>query len=188
MQKDIFDDHDFKIDSLDDDQGIRYIITYSKKLENLTSLQKRERLNDINNEFYVIATNLDKSVQDVLNIFSRQNRMKQLFKNMSFGYSCYNDKQRNLYFLICFTALLIFRFLACELKDVGCYITMNSIIRIMQNMEMIKEDDHYYRALYSNSAALEALEKCFCFGLQKRYFHQRTFKQILEKYTYKKVE
>lgn len=136
--------------------------------------------------FYAIATNLDDPVKDILEIAHKRYQIEDCFRIMKTNFDARPVYHRNTprieaHFLICYTALLITRLLQRKLDDQGTHLTTDQLINTMKNMIVVNEEDIYYRAIYSNSKALEALEKYAGYQFDSQYLMKSDFTKILRK-------
>jgi transposase len=136
--------------------------------------------------FYAIATNLDDPVKDILEIAHKRYQIEDCFRIMKTNFDARPVHHRNTprieaHFLICYTALLITRLLQRKLDDQGTHLTTDQLINTMKNMIVVNEEDIYYRAIYSNSKALEALEKYAGYQFDSQYLMKSDFTKILRK-------
>jgi len=127
--------------------------------------------------FYAIATNLDDSVKDVISISEQRYKIEDCFRLLKTDFSSRPYYHRNrkriiAHFMICYTALLVFRLLQVKLskyrKDI--HFTADNIIETLQNMKVANIEDLCYAAQYTGSDTLDALEFCFRLGLDRKYY------------------
>ena len=87
------------------------------------------------------------------------------------------------HFMICYTALLIYRLLEVKLNryDKNQHFTTRNIIETLQNMEVANIGDLYYSAQYTGSQVLNALEACFQLGLNRKYYLPKNLNAICRK-------
>ena len=136
--------------------------------------------------FYAIATNLDDPVKDILEIAHKRYQIEDCFRIMKTNFDArpvyhYNTPRIEAHFLICYTALLVTRLLQCKLDDQGTHLTVSQLITTLKNMMVVNEEDVYLRAIYSNSKALQALEKYAGYHFDSQYFMKNDFTKILRK-------
>ncbi|HPD01039.1 MAG TPA: transposase, partial [Acetivibrio sp.] len=76
------------------------------------------------------------------------------------------------HFMICYTALMIYRLLEVKLNrfDKSIHLTTRNIIETLQNMQVANISDLCYSAQYTGSKTLSALEGVFALGLDKQYY------------------
>jgi hypothetical protein len=127
--------------------------------------------------FYAIATNLDDCVKDILAINEQRYQIEDCFKILKTDFASrpyfHRTRERIIaHFMICYTALLIFRLLEVKLNrfDKSTHLTSRNIIETLQNMQVANLSDICYAAQYTGSKTLSALEGVFDLGLDKQYY------------------
>lgn len=117
--------------------------------------------------FYAVATNIfDMKETEVLNIQSRRYQIEDCFRILKTNFSSrpvYHHKENRIkaHFLICYTALLIYRLLEVKLDRNKTHFTTGQIIETLQNMNVVNCSDMYYQACYTGSDVLDSLEQLF---------------------------
>ena len=125
--------------------------------------------------YYAVATNLtDANVKDVLNIMHKRYMIEDCFRVMKTNFGSrpvYHSAQRRIkaHFLVCYTALLVYRLLSCSLDDRGTHITARNLITTLKNMN-VADDGMYYLSTYKGSKTLGALENYTNAGLDKKRY------------------
>ena len=125
--------------------------------------------------YYAIATNLDQDVRDVIAINEQRFKIEECFRIMktNFGarpYYHYNRERIIAHFIICYTALLVYRMLEHQVKKKDKTITTCNIIETLKNMQVANLDDVCYLSTFEGSKTLTALEAAFNMGLDKKYY------------------
>ena len=137
--------------------------------------------------FYVVATNIfDMKETEVLDIQSRRYKIEDCFRVLKTNFSSrhvYHHKENRIkaHFLICYTALLIYRLLEVKLDRNKTHFTTEQIIETLQNMNVVNCSDMYYQACYTGSDVLDSLEQLFDLKLNRKYYQPKTlnkFKKI----------
>lgn len=134
--------------------------------------------------FYAIATNLTDDVETVLSISSRRDRIEDCFRVMKTNLSgrpVYHQKKERItaHFMICYTALLIYRLLEKKLDDYGEHFSTDNIIETLQNMNVTNVNDLFYQATYTGSRVLTALNGIIPLDLdRKNYLPKELNKKI----------
>lgn len=137
--------------------------------------------------FYAVATNIfDMKETEVLDIQSRRYKIEDCFRVLKTNFSSrpvYHRKENriNAHFLICYTALLIYRLLEVKLDRNKTHFTTEQIIETLQNMNVVNCSDMYYQACYTGSDVLDSLEQLFDLKLNRKYYQPKTlnkFKKI----------
>ena len=87
------------------------------------------------------------------------------------------------HFMICYTALLLYRLLEVTLNryDKQLHFTTRNIIETLQNMNVANFADICYSAQYTGSQTLKALETCFSLGLDRKLFLPKVLNAIRRK-------
>ena len=136
--------------------------------------------------FYAVATNLNDEAKDILNISHKRYKIEECFRIMKTNFEArpvYHRKAERIraHFLICYTALLIYRLLECKLEDQGTHITSKQLIETLKNMNVVNVQDLYYMAVYRGSIALNALENNEPLLLDKKYYTSKELNKIVKK-------
>ena len=136
--------------------------------------------------FYAIATNLDDPASDIIALSSKRCQIEDCFRIMKTNFSArpvyhHNSERIKSHFLICFTALLVYRLLEAQLKDAGYHFSIDSIIETMQNMEVTKIEDQYYQSTYTGSQVVDALNEVTGLGLDMKYYKLNALDKKLKK-------
>lgn len=77
---------------------------------------------------------------------------------------------RIAHFMVCYTALLIYRLLENKLDQYGTHFTTENILETLQNMNVMNTQDASYTAAYTASQVCTALNGVFDLGLDKKYY------------------
>ena len=138
--------------------------------------------------FYAVATNLDDSAKDILAVAQNRYKIEDCFRIMKTNFDARpvflrKPERIRAHFLICYTALLIYRLMECKLDDNLTHVTTSSLIKTLQNMNVVNMDDMYYKSIYSGSQALDALERCFELQLNRKYYRPSDLNKIVKKYS-----
>ena len=138
--------------------------------------------------FYAVATNLDDSAKDILAVVQKRYKIEDCFRIMKTNFDArpvYLRKPERIrsHFLICYTALLIYRLIECKLDDNQTHVTTSNLIKTLQNMNVVNIDDIFYKSAYSGSQTLDALEKCFELQLNRKNYRPTDLNKILKKFS-----
>lgn len=128
--------------------------------------------------FYAVATNLEDDVKSILEINAQRYRIEDCFRvlktNMMSRPMFHRTKSRiTAHFMICFTALLIYRLLEAQLAEAGFHFTINEIIETLKNMEVTNEEDLCYKSTYESSQTLTALNTIYELELDRKYYRPK---------------
>lgn len=139
-------------------------------------------------EFYAVATNLDDSAKDILAVAQNRYKIEDCFRIMKTNFDARpvflrKPERIRAHFLICYTALLIYRLMECKLDDNLTHVTTSNLIKTLRNMNVVNMDDMYYKSIYSGSQALDALERCFELQLNRKYYRPSDLNKIVKKFS-----
>ena len=140
--------------------------------------------------FYAVATNLDDSAKDILAVAQNRYKIEDCFRIMKTNFDARpvflrKPERIRAHFLICYTALLIYRLMECKLDDNLTHVTTSNLIKTLRNMNVVNMDDMYYKSIYSGSQALDALERCFELQLNRKYYRPSDLNIIVKKKNFK---
>lgn len=138
--------------------------------------------------FYAVATNLDDSAKYILAVAQNRYKIEDCFRIMKTNFDARpvflrKPERIRAHFLICYTALLIYRLMECKLDDNLTHVTTSNLIKTLRNMNVVNMDDMYYKSIYSGSQALDALERCFELQLNRKYYRPSDLNKIVKKYS-----
>lgn len=138
--------------------------------------------------FYAVATNLDDSAKDILAVAQNRYKIEDCFRIMKTNFDARpvflrKPERIRAHFLICYTALLIYRLMECKLDDNLTHVTTSNLIKTLRNMNVVNMDDMYYKSIYSGSQALDALEICFELQLNRKYYRPSDLNKIVKKFS-----
>lgn len=85
------------------------------------------------------------------------------------------------HFLICYTALLVYRLLEAKLDDQNTHMTTENLISTLKNMNVTNIHDVEYMALYTGSRALEALTMMTAMGLDRLHYRPKDLNGKIKK-------
>lgn len=136
--------------------------------------------------YYAVATNLDDHAKDILEISSRRYKIEDCFRIMKTNLGARPVHHRNrkriiAHFLICYTALLIYRILENKLDQYGTHFTTENIIETLRNMNVINTQDAFYTSTYKGSQVCTALNGIYDLGLDKRYYLPKELNKKIKK-------
>lgn len=124
--------------------------------------------------FYAVATNLDDPAKDILGISANRYKIEDCFRVMKTNFSArpvFHQKRERIiaHFMICYTALLIYRLLEKKLDMYGTHFTVNNIIETLDSMDVANVEDMCYMSTYTSSRVCTALNAVTGLGLDKKY-------------------
>jgi transposase len=137
--------------------------------------------------FYAVATNLEDDARKILAISKKRYQIEDCFRIMKTNFSGRPVNHRNpdrikAHFLICYTALLVYRLLEAKLDDQGSHITTDDLINTLKNMSVVNVHDVEYMALYEGSKALDVLTQLTGLVLDRLHYRPKELNQMLKKY------
>ena len=96
--------------------------------------------------FYAVATNLDDSAKDILAVAQNRYKIEDCFRIMKTNFDARpvflrKPERIRAHFLICYTALLIYRLMECKLDDNLTHVTTSNLIKTLRNMNVVNMDD-----------------------------------------------
>lgn len=138
--------------------------------------------------YYAVATNLDDDAKTIIGISSNRYRIEDCFRITKTNLSArpvYHQKPRRIiaHFMICYTALLIYRLLETKLNRYGTHFTIENIIETLQNMEVANIEDMCYMSTYDNSKVCTALNAVWDLGLDKKYYQPKELNKKIKKFS-----
>lgn len=136
--------------------------------------------------YYAIATNLEDDAKSIIEISSNRYKIENCFRVLKTNFSArpvFHEKRERIiaHFMICYTALLVFRLLETKLDAYGTHFTVDNIIETLKNMEVANTQDMYYQSLYNGSQVLTALNAVFGLGLDKKYYQPKELNKKIRK-------
>jgi len=136
--------------------------------------------------YYAVATNLDDSVKDILAVSHKRYQIEDCFRIMKTNLDGRPVNHRlpqriKAHFLICYTALLVYRLLEAQLDAQGTHITPDNLITTLKNMNVINIHDVDYMALYKGSQALDALTQLTMLPLDRRHYRPKDLNGMIKK-------
>ena len=136
--------------------------------------------------YYAVATNLKDDAKTIIDISMNRYKIEDCFRVLKTNFSArpihHQKKERIIaHFMICYTALLIYRLLEAKLDAYGTHFTTENIIETLRNMEVADVQDMYYYATYKGSQVLTALNAVFDLELNKKYYRPKDLNKIIRK-------
>ena len=137
--------------------------------------------------YYAVATNLMEPAKDILAVSNRRYQIEDCFRIMktNFDGRPVNHRLRErirAHFLICYTALLVYRLLEVKLDDQGTHVTTDDLIRTLRNMNVANVHDIEYMALYTGSKALDALTRLTMLPLDRMHYRPKELNSMIKKF------
>lgn len=179
--RDLYDDRAYKIINAD-----RATDTYVLDMERIAEEEKYDG-------FYAIATNLYDDAKEIIAISEKRNEIEDCFRVMKTNFSArpiyHRTRDRiKAHFLICYTALLIYRLMEIKLNDYGKslkpkeeHYTTDQIIETLRNLQVADVNGMYYLATYQGSQVLDTLNGVFQMDLDKKYYLPKELNKKIKK-------
>ncbi len=123
-----------------------------------------------------MAANLNDNVKDILAINEQRYQIEDCFRILKIDFAIrpyFHYTERIIaHFMICYTALLMFRLLKVKLDkfDKDIHLATRNIVETLQNMQVANIRDLSYAVQYTGSKILTALEGVFAMGLDRKYY------------------
>src|SRR5574344_434761 len=139
--------------------------------------------------YYAVATSLDDSARDIIEVSSKRYKIEDCFRVMKTNFSArpifHQTKEHvTAHFMMCYTALLIYRILEKKLDINKTHFTVENIIETLQNMEVANLEDICYMSTYTCSQVCTALTAISDLRLDKKYYQpkelNKKIKEILK--------
>ena len=136
--------------------------------------------------FYAVPTNLDDPAKDILGISANRYKIEDCFRVMKTNFSArpvFHQKRERIiaHFMICYTALLIYRLLEKKLDMYGTHFTVNNIIETLDSMDVANVEDMCYMSTYTSSRVCTALNAVTGLGLDKKYYQPKELNKKIKK-------
>ena len=136
--------------------------------------------------YYAVATNLDDDVKAILDISDNRYKIEDCFRILKTNFGARPAFHRNrkriiAHFMICYTALLIYRLLENKLDRYGTHFTTDNILKTLQNMNVVNIKDSLYAATFTASKVCTSLNGLFDLGLDKKYYQPKELNKKLKK-------
>ena len=146
--------------------------------------------------FYAIATNLEirdhlpqqlEDVRQILDVSAQRYKIEDCFRLLKTNFTArpvYHQKEDRIkaHFMICYTALLIFRLLQKKLEKAGFHFSPGDIVETLKNMKITDMNGICYKATYNGSQILTALNTIYPLSqLDYKYYQPKTLNKKFKK-------
>lgn len=136
--------------------------------------------------FYAVATNLEDDAKTIMGISDQRYLIEDCFRILKTNFDSrpvfHRGRKRIIaHFMICYTALLIYRLLENKLIEYGTPFTTVNIIETLQNMNVVKVKDAFYSAAFEASAVCTSLNGLYNLGLDKKFYELKELDKKLKK-------
>lgn len=137
--------------------------------------------------YYAVATNLQDHPKEILAVSNKRYQIEECFRIMktNFDGRPVNHRLRErirAHFLICYTALLVYRLLEAQLDDQGTHVTADNLITTLKNMNVANVLDIEYMALYNGSKTLDALIRLTLLPLDRLHYRPKELNSMIKKF------
>ncbi len=125
--------------------------------------------------YYAVATNLEDDVKSILEINSNRYKIEDCFRILKTNFNArpvYHRNRKRIisHFMVCYTALLVYRLLENKLDKYGTHFSTDDILNTLRNMNVMNTQDAFYTSTYTESQVCTALNGIFNLGLDKKYY------------------
>jgi transposase len=136
--------------------------------------------------FYAVATNLDDAARDILAVSSNRYKIEDCFRVMKTNFASrpvFHQKPDRIlaHFMICYTALLIYRILEKKLNLNNTHFSIENVIETMNSMNVANIEDMCYMSTYTSSQVCTALNAITGLGLDKKYYQPKELNKKIKK-------
>jgi transposase len=136
--------------------------------------------------YYAVATNLDDGAKAILDINHKRYKIEDCFRVLKTNFSARPVYHRNrnriiAHFVVCYTALLIYRLLEKRLDQYGSHFTTDNILETLRNMNVANTQDAFYTATYTGSKVCTAFNGLFDLGLDRKHHLPKALNKKIKK-------
>ena len=136
--------------------------------------------------YYAVATNLTDPAKEILAVSQKRYKIEDCFRIMKTNFSGrpafhWTEPRIRAHFLICYTALLVYRLLEHLLDKQGTHITTENLITTLQNMNVINVHDFEYMSTYKGSKTLDALTRLSSLELDRVHYRPKDLNKKIKK-------
>lgn len=137
--------------------------------------------------YYAVATNLEDPAKDILAVSQKRFQIEDCFRIIKTNFDGRPVNHRlpkriRAHFLICYTALLVYRLLEARLDDQETHVTPEHLITTLKNMNVTNIHDMDYMALYKGSKCLDALTRLTMLPLDRRHYRPKDLNRMIKKF------
>ena len=135
---------------------------------------------------YAVATNLDDPAKDILEVSANRYKIEDCFRVMKTNFSArpvFHQKRERIiaHFMICYTALLIYRLMEKKLELHGTHCTTDNLIKTLNSMDVANIEDMCYMSTYTGSPICTALNAITGLDLDKKYYLPKELNKKIKK-------
>ena len=137
--------------------------------------------------YYAVATNLADPAKDILAVSQKRYQIEDCFRIIKTNFDGRPVNHRlaeriRAHFLICYTALLVYRLLEARLDDQETHVTPDNLVATLKNMNVTNIHDIDYMALYKGSKTLDALTRLTMLPLDRRHYRPKDLNRMIKKF------
>ena len=137
--------------------------------------------------YYAVATNLADPAKDILAVSQKRYQIEDCFRIIKTNFDGRPVNHRlperiRAHFLICYTALLVYRLLEARLDDQKTHVTPDNLVTTLKNMNVTNIHDIDYMALYKGSKTLDALTRLTMLPLDRRHYRPKDLNRMIKKF------
>lgn len=135
--------------------------------------------------YYAVATNLSDPAGDILAVAHKRYQIEDCFRVMKTNFDGRPVNHRlperiKAHFLICYTALLLYRLIEVKLDGQGTHVTTDNLITTLRNINVVNIHDVEYMALYDGSKVLSALTELTMLPLDRLHYKPKELNSIIK--------
>ena len=137
--------------------------------------------------FYCVATNIfNEDEREIIDVQRNRYKIEDCFRVLKTFFETrpiyhYKNERIKAHFLICYTALLIYRLLEVKLDRNNSHFTTGQIITTLKNMNVLDCEGVFYKSCYTGSNVLDSLEQVFGLGINKTFYYPVQLNKIAKK-------
>ena len=137
--------------------------------------------------YYAVATNLADPAKNILAVSQKRYQIEDCFRIMKTNFDGRPVNHRlperiRAHFLICYTALLVYRLLEARLNAQGTHVTPDNLVTTLKNMNVANVHDIDYMALYKGSKTLDALTQLTMLPLDRCHYRPKDLNGMIKKF------
>lgn len=157
-------------------------------LENIVYTLKQDLISqeEAFDGFYGIASNLDEPAETIIGINKKRWQIEECFRIMKTDFSARpvylsREDRINAHFLICFLALVIYRYLEKKLSSDEKHYTVDEIISELRDMNFLVSSGNGYIPTYTRTDFTDRLHQVFGFRTDYEIVPIKDMKKIIQK-------
>jgi len=137
--------------------------------------------------YYAVATNLLDPAKDILAVSHKRYQIEDCFRIMKTNFNgrpVYHHLPERIkaHFLLCYTALLVYRLIEVKLNQQGTHVTTENLITTLKNMNVVNIHEVEYMALYNGSKTLDALTQLTSLPLDRMHYKPKELNGLIRKF------